>query len=264
MILVDSSVWIDYFNGSMTSATQRLDVLLGREDLAVGDLILTEVLQGFDLHIKAGERVALVGPSGSGKSTVAMLVSRFYDPNQGSVSVDGHDLRRVTLPSLRHQIGVVFEESFLFSDSVRSNIAYGHPEASDLEVERAAREVGAHAFIATLPQGYHTAVSEQGKSLSAGERQLLSLARALLVDPAGIIYPPARVSTVRPPGRPDERTALRARETVRHGDIMADGRQLQGAGRAGAAPGRESVPLPYAERRRAADKGGCGCVERGE
>jgi ATP-binding cassette subfamily B protein len=141
------------------------------------------VLQGFDLQIVAGERVAIVGPSGSGKSTAAMLVSRFYQPDSGSVSVDGHDLRTVTLHSLRSQVGVVFEESFLFSDSVRANIAYGRPDASEADVEAAARAAQAHEFIQQLPRGYDTTVGERGLSLSGGQRQRIALARAILCDP---------------------------------------------------------------------------------
>ena len=141
------------------------------------------VLQGFDLRIAPGERVAIVGPSGSGKSTVAMLVSRFYDPGQGAVRVDGHDVRDVTLRSLRHQVGVVFEESFLFSDSVRANIAYGRPEATDKEVVAAAKAAQAHDFIEALPEGYGTVVGERGLTLSGGQRQRVALARAILYDP---------------------------------------------------------------------------------
>jgi ABC-type multidrug transport system fused ATPase/permease subunit len=136
------------------------------------------------LTIPPGQVVALVGTTGAGKSTLMKLVARFYDATSGTVAIDGTPIRDLDLPAYRHQLGFVPQEPFLFSGTIRSNIAYGRPEASDLEVERAAREVGAHEFIATLPQGYHTPVSEQGKSLSAGERQLLSLARALLVDPA--------------------------------------------------------------------------------
>ncbi|MET9685727.1 ABC transporter ATP-binding protein [Streptomyces coeruleorubidus] len=147
----------------------------------------TEVLRGLDLHIPAGARVAIVGPSGSGKSTAVALVSRIYDPQHGAVLVDGHDVRDVTLHSLRRQVGVAFEESFLFSESVRDNIAYGCPDASDADVEQAARAAGAHDFIMDLPRGYDTVVGERGQSLSGGQRQRVALARALLYDPRVLI-----------------------------------------------------------------------------
>jgi ABC-type multidrug transport system fused ATPase/permease subunit len=136
------------------------------------------------IEIPPGQVVALVGTTGAGKSTMVKLVARFYDAVSGTVRIDGIPLRDMNLAAYRRQLGYVPQEPFLFSGTIRSNIAYGNPDAPDLLVERAARAVGAHTFIAELPHGYHTPVSEQGRSLSAGQRQLLSLARALLVDPA--------------------------------------------------------------------------------
>ncbi|WP_308217270.1 ABC transporter ATP-binding protein [Streptantibioticus silvisoli] len=145
------------------------------------------VLRGFDLRVGAGERVALVGSSGSGKSTVAALVSRLRDPDRGSVTIDGHDLRSVTLRSLRRRIGVAFEDSFLFSDTVRANIAYGRPGAGEEEITAAARAAAAHDFITGLPRGYDTPVGERGLTLSGGQRQRIALARAILADPAVLV-----------------------------------------------------------------------------
>jgi len=146
-----------------------------------------ETLHGVDLHVRAGETVALVGETGAGKSTLVKLVARFYDPTAGSVRVDGVDLRDLDLAGYRHHLGMVPQEPFLFSGTIRSNIAYGHPAATDLEIERAARAVGAHDLVRRLPDGYHTPVAETGRSLSAGQRQLLCLARAQLVDPTILI-----------------------------------------------------------------------------
>ena len=140
-------------------------------------------LHDVDLTIAPGETVALVGASGSGKSTLASLVPRFFDPGEGRVLVDGHDVRHVTLSSLRSQIGVVFDEPVLFSATVRENIAFGFPDATVEAVTRAARAAGAHDFVLALPQGYETMVGEHGFSLSGGQRQRLALARALLAEP---------------------------------------------------------------------------------
>jgi ATP-binding cassette subfamily B protein len=144
-------------------------------------------LRGVDLEITPGESVALVGTTGAGKSTFVKLVARFYDPTAGRVLVDGIDLRDVDLHTYRRHIGYVPQEPFLFSGTIRNNIAYGRPHASDLEVERAARAVGAHDLVVSMPDGYLTPVAEAGRSLSAGQRQLLCLARAQLIDPSILI-----------------------------------------------------------------------------
>ncbi|MCW2525077.1 MAG: transporter transrane region, partial [Frankiales bacterium] len=145
------------------------------------------VLQGFDLRIAAGERVAVVGASGSGKSTVAALVARLRDPDQGRVLLDGHDVREVRLASLRSQVAYAFEDSFLFSDTVEANIGYGRPEASPAEIVAAAQAAAAHDFISELPRGYDTPVGERGLTLSGGQRQRIALARAILADPAVLV-----------------------------------------------------------------------------
>ena len=153
------------------------------DDVRFGYMRSEPVLDGFTLHVHPGEVVALVGASGSGKSTVSLLLPRFYDVQDGAVRIDGTDVRDVTLESLRHQIGVVFEESFLFSDSVRNNIAFGVPDATFDDVIAAAKAAEAHEFISALPGGYDTVVGERGLTLSGGQRQRVALARALLTDP---------------------------------------------------------------------------------
>ncbi|TMB80833.1 MAG: ABC transporter ATP-binding protein [Chloroflexi bacterium] len=145
------------------------------------------VLRDFNLHMKAGQTVAIVGPTGAGKSTIAGLLARFYDIQQGAVLVDGHDVRDVTQHSLRSQIGVVLQEPFLFTGTIRDNIRYGRLEAADEEVAEAARAVGVHDLITQLPEGYDTLIRERGRNLSVGQRQLISFARALLADPRILI-----------------------------------------------------------------------------
>jgi ABC-type multidrug transport system fused ATPase/permease subunit len=144
-------------------------------------------LSEVSLHVPPGQTVALVGATGAGKSTLAKLVARFYDPDAGRVLVDGHDLRDVTERSLRSQLGIVPQEGFLFSGTIRDNIAFGRPDAGDDEVQAAARAVGAHEFIERLPDGYDTEVGERGGHLSAGQRQLVAFARAAAADPRILI-----------------------------------------------------------------------------
>jgi len=144
-------------------------------------------LEGVSLTVPPGQTVALVGATGAGKSTLAKLVARFHDPVRGRVLIDGHDLRHVTAHSLRSQLGIVPQEGFLFSGTIRDNIAFGRPGAGEEEVQAAARAVGAHEFIERLPAGYDTEVGERGGHLSAGQRQLVAFARAAAADPRLLI-----------------------------------------------------------------------------
>jgi ABC-type multidrug transport system fused ATPase/permease subunit len=157
------------------------------EDIGFGYKEDQLVLKGVNIEAQPGHTIALVGPTGAGKSSIINLLSRFYDPRVGRVLVDGHDLSKVTQRSWRSQLGIVLQDTFLFSGTIRDNIRYGRPTATDQEVEAAAQAVGAHEFIARMPQAYDTPVNERGSKLSVGQRQLIAFARALCADPALLI-----------------------------------------------------------------------------
>jgi ATP-binding cassette subfamily B protein len=166
------------------------------------------VLDAIDLELDAGRVVALIGHTGSGKTSLASLIPRFYDVQAGSVSIDGVDVRKVTLASLRGEIGVIAQDPFLFSATVRENIAFGRPEATDEEIERAARLAQAHDFVEALPDGYDTVIGERGITLSGGQRQRVAIARALVVDPRILILDDATASV-------DASTEARIRDGLR-------------------------------------------------
>jgi len=166
------------------------------------------VLDGLDLVVRGGEALALVGPTGCGKSTVARLIPRFYDVDAGSVLLDGVDVRILELSELRRSVGIVFEDTFLFGDSVRTNIAFADPEAPFALVERAARLAGADEFIRELPDGYDTVLGERGFSLSGGQRQRIAIARAIFADPRVLVLDDA-TSSVDPTKEHEIRAAMR-------------------------------------------------------
>jgi ATP-binding cassette, subfamily B, bacterial len=190
----------------------------GREDTALGEVVFDRVrfgyragsapvLDGLDLRIAPGESVALVGATGSGKSTVARLIPRFYDVDAGAVRLDGVDVRDVRVRDLRRAIGIVFEDTFLFSDTIAANIAFADPDASPADIERAARLAGAHEFVVDLAEGYGTRIGERGYSLSGGQRQRIAIARAILADPRVLILDDA-TSAVDPTKEHEIRDAL--------------------------------------------------------
>ena len=179
--VIDTEPGVTDRPGAVPLGSAPADVDL--DDVSFGYLPGRPILRGLSLHVDVGETVALVGTSGSGKSTIAQLLPRFYDVTGGALRVGGHDVRDLTLDSLRASIGLVSEDSFLFSDTVRANIAYGRPDASWDEVVAAAQAAEADEFITGLPKGYETVVGEQGLTLSGGQRQRVALARALLTDP---------------------------------------------------------------------------------
>ncbi|GHG98067.1 ABC transporter ATP-binding protein [Streptomyces lanatus] len=172
-----------------------------------------EVLPRFDLRIPAGQTIAVVGSTGAGKSTLAKLLARFYDPSDGRVLLDGVDLRELAVAELRRGVVMVTQEAFLFSGTVAENIAIGRPDATREDIERAAKAIGAHDFISSLPDGYDTDVRKRGGRISAGQRQLVAFARALLADPAVLILDEATSSL----DIPGERAVQRAMSTVLQG-----------------------------------------------
>jgi ATP-binding cassette subfamily B protein len=175
------------------------------------------VLHEVDLELAAGRVVALIGHTGSGKTTLAALLPRFYDVQAGRVTIDGADVRDLRLTSLRREIGVIAQDPFLFSASVRENIAFGRPDATDEDVERAARLAQAHEFVEALPEGYDTIIGERGITLSGGQRQRIAIARALVVDPRILILDDATASvdaTTEAKIREGLREAMRGRTTL--------------------------------------------------
>lgn len=171
-------------------------------------------LKGINLNVEAGQSIALVGHTGSGKSTIINLLSRFYDTTSGRITIDGHDIRDVTVQSLRTQIGIVLQDTFIFSGTIRDNIRFGRLDATDEEIEAAAKAVDAHDFIMNLPSGYNTEVEERGSALSMGQRQLLSFARALLANPRILILDEATASI-------DTETELKIQEALK---VLLQGR----------------------------------------
>jgi ATP-binding cassette subfamily B protein len=174
----------------ISSGSRRLPRAKGQvrfENVSFGYRPEEPVLEGIGLEVNAGECIAILGATGAGKSTLLSLIPRFYDPTHGRILLDGIDLRELNLDDLRRNVGLVFQESFLFSNTIAANIAFGHPDASREQIERAAQLAAAHEFILAMPDGYDTLLGEGGKDLSGGQRQRLAIARALLLDPSILI-----------------------------------------------------------------------------
>jgi ATP-binding cassette subfamily B protein len=165
------------------------------------------VIRDFDLSIEPGSAVAIVGATGSGKTTLVRLLARFYDVDSGSISIDDTDIRHLRLEDLRRAVGIVFEETFLFNDTVSANIAFARPDAERADIESAARLAGAHDFVQSLPMGYDTVIGERGFSLSGGQRQRIAIARAILADPRVLVLDDA-TSAVDPSKEHEIRDAM--------------------------------------------------------
>lgn len=224
----DMSTLYQTMQGAMAGAERIFDILETKQDItdkedaiemppikgdvefrnvtfAYGD---TPVLRNVSFSVKAGETVALVGPTGAGKTTIVNLLSRQYDINEGAILIDGHDIRDVTMRSLRRQMGVVLQDPFLFPGSIKENIRYGRLDATDQEVESAAATVGADEFIREMPEGFDTDVREGGSKLSSGQKQIISFARALLADPRILVLDEATSSV-------DTKTEMLIQEALR-------------------------------------------------
>ncbi len=183
------------------------EVTFSHVDFSYDDKV--KVLDDVSFVIRPGETIALVGPTGAGKSTIVNLISRFYDVQGGTVKIDGHDVKKVSIDSLRRQMGIMTQDNFLFSGTIRENIRYGRLDATDEEIEAAAKAVNAHEFIMKLENGYDTQLSERGGGLSVGQKQLLAFARTMVSNPKILILDEATSSI-------DTKTELLVQDGIEH------------------------------------------------